>query len=306
MKYNLPKLRSIQAFEACARHLNFHDAGLELNTSSADIDYNLQQLEKFVGYKLFIRGIGDLKLTRVGKDYLPSITQALEILKKSTEKLREKSTSLIVNIHTPLSFMNNFFAHNLGDFITQHPNIDLRVSTNPDSVDLERGNIDLYIKFGHKNAQTQKAYWLTRDDFFPVCTNGFLQKHCTPEDITLSDLKTMPLLHYTGASEDWFHWTQLLGMKDLDTSQGVYFNKEEDMLNAAREGVGICISRHSRIEKDLLDSKLIAPFKNTTSEEWGYYLDIAEDRINDPLIQQVRDWFLDLFRKDGDMCQKSV
>ena len=47
-------------------------------------------------------------------------------------------------------------------------------------------------------------------------------------------------------------------------------------------------------------------YKNTLPDEWGYYLHIAEDRVNDPLIQQVKDWFLDLFQKDNDSLQKSI
>ena len=84
MKYRLPPLNGLIAFEAAARTGNFARAAEELNLTQSTISHRVRMLERYLGYPLFERLPRGLRLTESGKAYLPSIRKAFEQIFSST------------------------------------------------------------------------------------------------------------------------------------------------------------------------------------------------------------------------------
>lgn len=302
MKYNLPTIASLQSFEACARHLNLYETGLELNTSASDVDYHIQQLEKFLGYKLIIRGLGEVKLTGMGKAYLPSVHRSFEILNKANHMMKESGPSPIITLHVPVTFMTHYLVPHIGDFQAQYPHIELRISTKQDTPDLQRDAIDCSIIF----TQSKHPHFLVNESLTPICARSLIEKNNKIQKLDLDDISCFTFFHHTASLEDWDHWSQAMGCKQINSNNGLYFKSESEMIDAVRKGLGICLLRKTEAEKALEDMSLINPFPKDKMTNWGYAFVSASDHAYDPLTICLQDWLMDLFKPSKSSNRKSA
>ena len=85
MTYRLPPLNGLRAFEAAARHMSFKRAADELCVTAGAVSQHVKALETALGIKLFRRSARAIALTAEGRQYLPSIRTAFEVIAKATE-----------------------------------------------------------------------------------------------------------------------------------------------------------------------------------------------------------------------------
>jgi LysR family glycine cleavage system transcriptional activator len=85
MTYRLPPLNGLRAFEAAARHMSFKYAADELCVTAGAVSQHVKALETALGIKLFRRSARAIALTAEGRDYLPPIRTAFEVIAKATE-----------------------------------------------------------------------------------------------------------------------------------------------------------------------------------------------------------------------------
>jgi len=83
----LPPLNWLRSFEAAARHDSFAAAATELHLTAAAISYQVRSLEGELGFKLFERLPRGLRLTDMGRAYLPSLRKAFDDIAISTAGL---------------------------------------------------------------------------------------------------------------------------------------------------------------------------------------------------------------------------
>jgi LysR family glycine cleavage system transcriptional activator len=81
----LPSLNGLRAFEAAARHMSFKHAADELCVTAGAVSQHVKALETALGVKLFRRSARAIALTTEGRQYLPSIRTAFEVIAKATE-----------------------------------------------------------------------------------------------------------------------------------------------------------------------------------------------------------------------------
>ncbi len=85
MTYRLPPLGGLRAFEAAARHMSFKRAADELGVTAGAVSQHVKTLEGALGVQLFRRLARSIALTPAGKNYLPPISTAFEIIAEATE-----------------------------------------------------------------------------------------------------------------------------------------------------------------------------------------------------------------------------
>lgn len=73
MRYRLPSLNALRAFEAAARLLSFQMAAKELFVTPSALSYQIRQLEEYVELPLFNRLNRAVTLTEAGERLYPDI-----------------------------------------------------------------------------------------------------------------------------------------------------------------------------------------------------------------------------------------
>src|SRR5689334_6944504 len=128
-------LNSLRAFEAAARHLSFTNAAIELRVTPAALSQQVKALEDRLGFPLFHRLPRGLSLTDEGQTMLPVLRRAFDEIALVLEGLTG-SSSAILSIGVVGTFAITWLLPRLARFHAAHPEIDVRLSTNNNRVDI--------------------------------------------------------------------------------------------------------------------------------------------------------------------------
>ncbi len=291
MSDRLPPLTALRAFDAAARHLSFAKAADELNVTPAALSFQIKSLEEHLGQALFRRLNRAVELTEAGKTLAPGAADGFATLQSAwaaTRRLQDNST---LTITAGPALTAKWLAPRLYEFARAHPGIDLRFSATLRNLDLERDEVDVAIRFGY--GQDDGLYsvpvrpeWLT-----PVMTPELAEQFPTAES-----LQGAPLIHddsidFLDPPCDWATWFRAVGVNFTPT-HGAHFSNADHAIDAAVAGVGVALGRRPMIIKDMMEGRLVTPFKvaiETKARFRFLCLPGAEER---PQIAAFRDWFL--------------
>jgi LysR family glycine cleavage system transcriptional activator len=289
MAERLPPLKALRVFECAARHLSFTKAAQELHVTQAAVSHQIKALEDHLGFKLFRRLNRALLLTDAGQSYAPAIAEAFEGIHQATHRLLSQQDDSPLTVSVLPSFASTWLVPRLGAFRRAHPHIDLLIDPNPALVDLERGNVDVAIRYGLGDDPRLHHCRLMSEDLFPVCAPALLRGARAlrrPED-----LRRVELLHDDDHSF-WRTWLAAAGIDGVDVSRGPIFMDSSMLLQAAMDGQGVAIARSVLVADALADGALARPFQLSISTRFAYFLVCLPERAMQPKIARFRDWLL--------------
>jgi LysR family transcriptional regulator, glycine cleavage system transcriptional activator len=148
MRDPLPPLPGVEAFEAAARHSSFAAAAAELHLSPAAVSQRIRALEAHLGVPLFERLARSVRLTALGRAYLPAVRESLDDLGAATSGLFAPARRDQLTVRTQVSYATTWLAPHLPRFQAAHPEIDLRVVCVVWSEALVPGEVDVDIHPG--------------------------------------------------------------------------------------------------------------------------------------------------------------
>src|SRR5260370_19413350 len=289
MSRRLPPLNALRAFEAAARPLSFTAAAAELNVSQAASSHQIRGLEERLGLKLFRRVGRGLLLTDAAQAYLPEIGAAFDRLVEATRRLHQHDAAGVLSATVLPSFAAKWLLPRLGRFRAAHPEIDLRISSSTEQVDLAREDFDIALRAGRGRYPGLHADLILTEKFFPVCSPALLSGARPlrgPED-----LRPHTLLH-DEPRDLWQLWLNTVGVADIDATRGPGFSDSGMVIQAAIEGQGIAIAKGALAADDLAAGPLVRPFDQSLPANYSYWLVCPEASAERPKIAAFRDWLL--------------
>lgn len=292
MGARIPSLNGLKAFEAAARHMSFTKAAQELNVTQTAVSHQIRRLEDELGIRLFLRLKDGLALTSEGQGYLPGIRSAFQTLRHSTELLLESGSNSALTISTLVSVASKWLVPRLASFQEAFPDIDVRVTASTELVDFRAGGIDAAIRYGAGDWKGLQADWLMADEIFPVCSPALL---VGPNALkTPADLANHTLLQVSGmTSGDWNVWLSAAGQPQrLVDGTKLTFDLAMMAVQAAIDGLGVCIGRSTYVDDDLKAGRLVAPFALKLKSDLGFYLVTPLETANSRKITAFRRWLI--------------
>lgn len=315
MSTRLPPLGALRAFEASARHLSFKKAAAELHVSPAAISHQISTLEQYLGVHLFARLNRSLNLTDVGRAGLASISSGFQALQAGVEAMRLTQARATVSVSAGPAFAAKWLVPRLQRFVTDHPDIDVRIGASLHAVDGHNAeaqadaegtqdlhhNSDIVVRFGDGTQLGNGlqpgvlAEELLAVNLTPVCNPRLLdgkQALRVP-----SDLRHHTLLHDDAVSAidghpDWAAWLKLAGAIEVNPGRGTHFTHGALALQAAADGLGVALAMDALAAADIATGRLAAPFAITLPLRWGYYMVSPTSRARVPAVIAFRDWLL--------------
>lgn len=282
-------MNALRVFEAAARHLSFTRAALELNVTQAAVSHQVKALEDWLGLKLFRRLNRSLLLTDVGQAYLPTVREGFERLIEGTDRLHRRDRGGVLTITAVASFAAKWLVPRLGRFQAQHPEIDVRISTEVRVVDFAREDFDMGIRYGGGIWPGLRVDHLMAEDIFPVCSPALLDADRPLGEP--ADLRHHTLLH-DDMREDWRMWLMAAGVEGVDPTRGPGFSQSSMVVQAAIEGLGVALGRSVLVADDLAAGRLVKPFDVSLSARYGYYVVCPLATADRPKIADFRNWLL--------------
>jgi LysR family glycine cleavage system transcriptional activator len=286
----MPPLNALRAFEAAARHLSFTTAASELNVTQAAVSHQIKGLEERLGLKLFRRVGRGLLLTDAAQAYLAEIAIAFDRIAGATQRLYQHDAAGVLSATVLPSFAAKWLLPRLGRFRAAHPEIDLRISSSTEQVDLAREDFDFALRAGSGRYVGMRADLILTESFFPVCSPALLSG---PKPLRVPrDLWSHTLLH-DEPRDLWQLWLKSVGIGDIDATRGPGFSDSGMLIQAAVEGQGVAIAKGTLAGDDLKAGRLVRPFdQSVPANNYSYWLVCPEASAERPKIVAFRNWIL--------------
>ena len=285
------RLDLLHTFEAAARHLSFSRAGEELFLSQSAVSRQVQQLEDSIGAVLFERRHRALALTEPGRIMRRAVEDSLERLRDAAARVRSTVGREHVTLTCTPGFASFWLIPRLTRFTNSHPDVDVRISATLDLVDLERGGVDLAVRF--VPSVEGRGPLLFEEEVQPMCAPALLRDPArplrTPADLDRHTLLTVELQD-APLTVDWEPWLRLMGLPGLHMSHTVRFTQYAEAVAAAVAGQGVVIGRLPLLADLLRQKKLVAPFRSPAASRRGYFVILAPHAAHNPSARAFADW----------------
>ena len=293
-RYDVPSLDFVQGFEAAARNLSFTKAAEELFLTQSAVSRQVKALEGDLGVALFERRHRALVLTQDGEALYRVATDVLGRLQAATDQFKTNRGGLQLAITTTTGFAALWLIPRLKRFTLSHPDIDVRISATDVAVNLDRGLIDIAIRYCTREAVPARAIPLFGEEILPVCSPTLAGNPSAPLKIP-SDLRHHALLHfdYPGMQRTWFDWgtwLTALGIGDLKPAGTIHFSQYDQLIQAAISGNGVALGRLPLLQEVIRSGALVAPFEKTVTGTRGYFVLTSEHAAKKHIVSEFCDW----------------
>lgn len=285
-----PPLPALRAFAAWVRLGSVNAAAEELKLTLGAVSHQIRALEEFLEVPLIERSGRRWTLTDTGRIYGYQVRQALQDIVDVTERVRshrpvQQTQDLRVAVLP--SFAHGWLLPRLADFTRWHPHVRLHLHGSMDYVDLNEGQVDCAIRFGHGRWPDAKVRPLMGDSLVLLAAPSLLGPK-PPQ--TLQEVLQLPLLH---ASENWASW-----LADLsEAHSGVQrppahmtFNDSTHLLEAARQGLGVALTRRSIADHLLQRHELVLAHAHECTHASAYHLLLPPGSAKHPAREAFADW----------------
>ncbi|KQR13345.1 LysR family transcriptional regulator AmpR [Xanthomonas sp. Leaf148] len=284
-------LNALRAFEAAARHQNLTRAAGELCVSQAALSHQIKALEQQLGTSLFHRLPRGVALTDEGAALAPVLGEAFDRIAATLERFADGRYREVLSVGVVGTFATGWLLPRLPAFHAAHPDIELRLSTHNNRVDLAGEGLDLAIRFGDGDWQGQIAQALMEAPFAPVCAPSMARGLRTP-----ADLAQLPLLR-SYRLDEWPQWFRAAGVAEVP-ARGAMFDSSLTLASVAAAGSGVALLPLPMFRQDLDAGRLVCPFP-IQIDAGRYWLTRLRSRPESDADTRLRDWLMAEQQRSG-------
>jgi len=275
-------LNALRAFEAAARHQNLTRAAAELCVSQAALSHQIKALEAHLGVRLFHRLPRGVALTDEAAALYPVLGECFDRIAATLDQFSEGRYRHVLAVGVVATFATGWLLPRLADFAAAHPDIELRLQTHNNRIDLAGEGLELAIRFGEGDWQGQQATAVLEAPFAPVCAPAMAARLRAP-----ADLLRVPLLR-SYRSDEWTRWAQAAGLPALE-ARGAMFDSSLALASAAAAGAGVALLPLRMFEQDLASERLVQPFA-VHADLGRYWLTRLRSRAESEPARRFREW----------------
>ncbi len=293
MRYRLPPLTALRAFEAAARHLSFAQAAAELNVTPAALSFQIKSLEDHLGHPLFHRLNRAVALTEAGMALSPGTTDGFDRLNRAWQAAKRSADHRGLTITAGPAFTAKWLAPRLFTFASMHPDIELRFSATLRLVDFDLDDVDVAIRFGLGGTDGDVfgtpiiAEWVT-----PMMAPSLANRVRDPSDLRNATLLHQDDIAFLRPPLNWQAWFNLTGLGAAPET-GPRFSQADHALDAAEAGAGVVLGRASLAERALREGRLVAPFDLGLRTPAHYRFLCRKGAEGSAPVKPFLDWLLD-------------
>jgi LysR family glycine cleavage system transcriptional activator len=239
MAYKLPPVHLLAIFEAAARLESFKSAAEELFITPSAVSHQIKALEEYLGFELFQRKSRGVEINLAGRVYLQDIQKGLTTIEQGTKKVRHRFASPTLKISCFTTLASNVIIPQISHFQLAHPNIDIRIETGNQLVDLRYDDVDLAIRVGPGNWPNVIIEKIVDLEIAAVGCQSFIDKH---NIVTPDDINRVPLIDLTYWDDIWQHWASVMSVKLISNKRAIGFSDYNAAISAASQGVGLALA----------------------------------------------------------------
>ena len=272
-------LNGLRAFEAAARHASLTKAAIELNVTPAALGHQVKGLEERIGATLFHRLPRGLALTDEGQALLPVLRDAFDRMAAALARFDDGRGRELLSVGAVGSFAVAWLLPRLARFEAAHPEVDLRLSTNNNRVDIAEEGLDFAIRFGDGAWHGTEAVLLFEAPLTVLCSAQTAARLKAPADLAGE------ILLRSYRSDEWPAWFAAAGAEPPPLT-GPVFDSAALMVEAALAGQGVALA-----PAILFESRAVRPFA-AEIDRGSYWLTRLKSKRPSAAMTAFEQWLL--------------
>lgn len=286
---NRPPIHLLEVFEAAARLESFKQAGEELHITASAISHQIKSLEEILGFPLFTRITRGVKLTKQGRDYAYSLSNAFRLIDQASDQILRNTHKTKVKVSIMPSLASNLVYPKLAEFKQSHPDIDLEIDSCEGLADLSNDSMDFAIRYGYGKWDSYQSKLLRRCHGVILASPEFLAANPIDKPEQLRDIPLICLSHMESA---WYAWAKHFKLDNFQVSQPLNYHSYGTAIQAALQDVGP-VGAVYELEKSLVDKQKLVPiFDTKTLLDSGIYLVKNRNKKLSDASQTFIDWLI--------------
>ncbi len=292
-------LKSLELFVRVATLGALGRAGEELHLSPTATTQRIQMLEAELGAKLLNRTTRAVSLTPDGEVFLEHAKKVLESVEdaRNAVSTSQDRVSGELRVTTSAAFGRSQIIPHIGAFLTQFPDVTLKLDLNDTVVDIIEQGYDLAIRVGVLTSSTLLARKLAPNPRLLVATPAYLKMYGVPK--TPSDLKSHNCI-VLGETRNWALQDQNGNISEVRVHGSFTTNFGEAVTETVRQSVGIGLKSIWDISEQLDNGELVRVLPHhTVSPDWQIWAVRPPGRVAPPRVQVFTRFLEDQFRRTG-------
>jgi DNA-binding transcriptional LysR family regulator len=274
----LPSLRGLQALSLLSQSGSLTGAASVLGVSRSALSHRIADLERQLGVTLIQKQGRIVVLTDDGGALLSVMGDALDRIEAAVEPIRRRRSQL--RISTVATLASHWLLPRLPEFRSQHPDIEVALTTTRRVIDLEAEDFDCAIRYGLGRWPGLTATLLFRETLAPVAAPGADQ-----------NLEGTSIIRARSRFRDWLLWWTASQRTGKPSEGGLVVESRAQALEAALAGGGIAMINMAYVGAHLSSGRLELLAPPITLDE-GYHLVRRPVRRNDRLLSAFEEWIL--------------
>ena len=246
----LANLSHLRAFEAAARAGSFHVAATELHLSPSAVSHAIRKLEQELGVTLFDREGRRVRLSTDGQSLMRHIGPAFDDIRRGMDLVYARGP-MVLRVHCAPSFAAQWLTPRLPEFLSTHPEIEIRLSAGTDYTRFANDEFDVDIVYGRPNLEGAIVLPLGEETVTPLCMPKLASLIHRPED-----LLRHALIDSDNKKVRWPDWFAL-NLLTAPPPRGMRFDRSFLAISAAVNGLGIALESTRLAEKEIAAGSLV-------------------------------------------------
>ncbi len=252
-------LNQISIFVAVVEQKGVRAAAEKLGLAQSSVSRAVAALESRLGSRLFERSARAFRVTEEGLLYYQRCSVALSGIVEADRLLRNRREDLCgtLRISAPAVFGKYLMSSIVSAFLESHPKAHLHIEMSDHLVDMVPDGVDFCIRLGSVVLDTNLvSFVLARPIAGLYASAAYLKEHGVPS--TPEELKKHITLNLgpAGRKAKWslknIEKTAVISLEPI-----LHTNDISTLLNAATQGLGICLVPHFVCKQENLSDLLI-------------------------------------------------
>jgi LysR family transcriptional regulator, glycine cleavage system transcriptional activator len=294
LRTDLPPLPSLRAFAAAGRRQSLRDAAAELGVSPSAVSHQVRALEAWVGAPLFERGVRQVRLTAEGAVLSQALNKAFAEMAGALDQARRASVASSLKVATLPLFASAWLGPRLHRFEIAHPELSLRIHTDPRVYDLQGGEADVAIRNVDAPGAGLYARKLLDLRGAPLCSADLARDLAVP-----ADLKRMTLIGLSVGRMGWADWLAHAGVAGLKPRRTLTVDTLPEAIDLAVRGQGVMLGLVPLIWDLPRAAELVAPFDVPPRDAGAYFVVCRNQDRATPVVRAFIDWLVSEMRADS-------
>ena len=287
------KLELLRTFVRVTEMSSFTLAGESLGLPRSTVSEHVQALELLVGTRLLQRTTRKVQATQDGLVLYERSKDLLSHMDEIEGLFRQDEASLVgrIRIDMPNILARRVVMPRLPEFMAQHPNLELEISSTDRRVDVLSEGFDCVVRVGAQPDQSVVARHLCDFTMVNCASPEYLQRYGVPE--RLEDLTQHRLVHYVGvlgSRSEGFVYEQEGTLHRVPMAGSVTVNSTDCYESACLGGFGLIQAPLTGMQPHLLSGELVAVLPQFNAPSMEVSLLYARQRHLPLRVRAFMDW----------------